>query len=204
MHMRTYTKRLNTQTTAVMDAPPEQSKARDRHNICLHSEQHPNSTRMHKLKGELDEPKEEEGEQSPRVGSTARWQGVRNAVVPTTAKDTSQRHREKFSAIETLHAVPDDADDCSKCDEEVRTVHAEDSARKDGVTNVVGRAWTGHAQRDKRGEDVGDDGGAESLTPGQADCDQSCAVTPLIGVEGCLVSLNLVSCCLECRRLLIS
>lgn len=81
--------------------------------------------------------------------------------MPRATENATKHDRYKVPSIESLNAVPDDADDCAYEDEEVGAVHAHDRAREDGAimcerlvgalgqvcslqTDVVLSTWSSH------------------------------------------------------------
>lgn len=76
----------------------------------------------------LHKPRHEEGEKLFGSDVGACREGVVE-VFPSTSKDAAQHHRQNIASVERLDAVPDDANDSSDEDEEVRSPHAHNGAR---------------------------------------------------------------------------
>jgi hypothetical protein len=110
-------------------------------------------------KGKFQEPGNEEGQKLLRSDSCTCGEAVLK-ILPSTSKDAAKQHREYVASVERLDSIPDDANDSSNEDEEVRSVHSHSGAcehRADfsqhGVivrlkvnlqANVVFHTWTCH------------------------------------------------------------
>lgn len=149
-------------------AEDEQSPNRRQHNDSLEPEEVSELIRPEKRQRQMNQPEQEERQQSSTGNAHGLGYRVRDVSV-VVAEDCTEHVRQKCGAGVQLHTVPDDCQCCTSKDEVVGSPHAKDASRDNRIPNVV-HTCTSRVEEHRDGRDgLTDEDCQDGLPPVQAD-----------------------------------